>query len=185
VAKQSDRTAYIVFDETIAQQFEAWPYFVSTAPGVAYAYLSDYRRNRRDIYHQADTAAALAESMHVPAAAFTDMLERYNNKDRGARPALSRGPFYALGPVKSYVVFTDGGLRVSERLEVLRADGSRIPGLYAAGSAGQGGLLLEGHGHHLGWAFISGRIAGRHAACETTGRSSDRIEIASAQHASQ
>ena len=39
-----------------------------------------------------------------------------------------------------------------------------IPGLYAAGSTGQGGLLLEGHGHHLAWAFISGRIAGRNAA---------------------
>ena len=42
--------------------------------------------------------------------------------------------------------------------------GAVIPGLYAAGSTGQGGLLLEGHGHHLGWAFISGRIAGRNAA---------------------
>ena len=51
---------------------------------------------------------------------------------------------------------------------VLRDDGAVIPGLYAAGSAGQGGLLLEGHGHHLGWAFISGRIAGRHAALEAT-----------------
>jgi hypothetical protein len=27
------------------------------------------------------------------------------------------------------------------------------------------GQLLEGHGHHLGWAFTSGRIAGRAAAC--------------------
>ena len=38
--------------------------------------------------------------------------------------------------------------------------------LYAAGSAGQGGVLLEGHGHHLGWAFTSGRLAGAHAARE-------------------
>ena len=65
------------------------------------------------------------------------------------------------------VVFTDGGLKVTERLEVVRADGAIIRGLYAAGSTGQGGLLLEGHGHHLGWAFISGRIAGRNAAFET------------------
>jgi predicted oxidoreductase len=61
-------------------------------------------------------------------------------------------------------VFTDGGLKVSERLEVVREDGSPIPSLFAAGSTGQGGLLLEGHGHHLGWAFISGRLAGRNAA---------------------
>ena len=53
---------------------------------------------------------------------------------------------------------------MSERLEVIGRDGAPIHGLYAAGSTGQGGLLLYGHGHHLGWAFVSGRIAGRVAA---------------------
>jgi len=61
-------------------------------------------------------------------------------------------------------VFTDGGARINRNFEVLDYSGQPIPGLYAAGSAGQGGLLLEGHGHHLGWAFISGRLAGRSAA---------------------
>lgn len=168
VPKQPERVAFIVFDDALAEKFEAWPYFISTAPGVAYAYLKDYRRNRRDIYHQADTLAGLAASMRVPAENLAIALERYNQSGRGARPKLERKPYYALGPIKSYVVFTDGGLKVSERLEVLRADGSTISGLYAAGSAGQGGLLLEGHGHHLGWAFISGRLAGRHAALEVT-----------------
>ena len=167
VAKQPERIAYILFDDALAEKFEAWPYFVSTAPGVAYAYLKDYRRNRRDIYHQADTLAGLAKSMRVSPESLAATLERYNGGERGARPELVRKPYYALGPIKSYVVFTDGGLSVSERLEVLRA-GSPVPGLYAAGSAGQGGLLLEGHGHHLGWAFISGRIAGRNAALEVT-----------------
>jgi len=73
-------------------------------------------------------------------------------------------PFYALGPAKAYIIFTNGGLKVTERLEVVNAAGAIIPGLYAAGSNGQGGMLLEGHGHHLGWAFVSGRLAGRHAA---------------------
>ena len=164
VARQPDRVAFILFDDALAEKFDAWPFFVSTAPGVAYAYLKDYRRNRRDIYHQADTLAGLASSMRVPPETLQATLARYNEADRGARPALVRKPYYALGPVKSYVVFTDGGLKVSERLQVLRGDGAAIPGLYAAGSAGQGGLLLEGHGHHLGWAFISGRIAGRNAA---------------------
>jgi predicted oxidoreductase len=49
-------------------------------------------------------------------------------------------------------------------MEVLDAAGRVIPGLYAAGSAGQGGLLLEAHGMHLCWAFTSGRLAGRSAA---------------------
>lgn len=169
VAKQPERVSYILFDHRLARQFTAWPYFVSTAPGVAYAYLPDYRRNRRDIYHQADTLAGLAGALGVPAERLAVTMNAYNAGERKERPALSEPPYYALGPVKSYVVFTDGGLKVNEQLQVLREDGSRIPGLYAAGSAGQGGLLLEGHGHHLGWAFISGRIAGRSAAREGAG----------------
>jgi succinate dehydrogenase/fumarate reductase flavoprotein subunit len=82
---------------------------------------------------------------------------------------LHKAPFVALGPVKSYVVFTDGGLNVNTDLKVLHRNGEIISGLFAAGSTGQGGLLLEGHGHHLGWAFISGRIAGRNAALSTRG----------------
>jgi succinate dehydrogenase/fumarate reductase flavoprotein subunit len=167
VPRQPDRLAFIVMDNAIAQKFNTWPHFISTAPGVAYAYLDDYRRNRRDIFHQAPSVADLAHSAGIPPDALAQSVAAHNADTRaGGLPALERPPFYALGPVRSYVVFTDGGLRVSERLEVLRAGGEVIPGLYAAGSAGQGGLLLEGHGHHLGWAFISGRIAGRHAALD-------------------
>ena len=164
VAKQPERIAWIVFDAAIAQKFSAWPHFVSTAPGVAYAYLADYRRNRADIFHRADTLEALAAGMGVSAQNLVRTIADYNATGRKSRPALAQAPFYALGPVKSYVVFTDGGLKVTENHEVVRADGSVIPGLYAAGSNGQGGLLLEGHGHHLGWAFISGRRAGANAA---------------------
>ncbi|MBV7483781.1 FAD-dependent oxidoreductase [Bordetella sp. BOR01] len=165
VALQPEKVAWIVMDEAIAGKFRKWPYFISTAPGVAYAYLKDYQRNRADIFHRASTLPELAARMGVPAGALRDTIDGYNSStDRGARPALGSGPYYALGPVKSYVVFTDGGLSVSEQLEVLGPDGQPIAGLYAAGSAGQGGLLLEGHGHHLGWAFVSGRIAGRNAA---------------------
>jgi succinate dehydrogenase/fumarate reductase flavoprotein subunit len=167
-AKQPGRIAWIVFDHNIAQAFSAWPNFVSTAPGVAYAYLADYRRNRADIYHQSPSIEGLARSMGVPAPTLAGTLADYNAAGRESRPALAMPPFYALGPVKSYIVFTDGGLKVTEQLEVTRADGTVIPGLYAAGSTGQGGLLLEGHGHHLGWAFISGRIAGRNAAFAVT-----------------
>jgi predicted oxidoreductase len=56
---------------------------------------------------------------------------------------------------------------VNTNHQVIRGDGTVIPGLYAVGSAGQGGLLLEGHGHHLGWAFTSGRLAARHAVAST------------------
>ena len=164
VARQPGRAAWIVFDAAIAARFSTWPHFISTAPGVAYAYLADYRRNRPDLFHAAPTLAALASSVGVPAQALERTIEEYNESGRDGRTAIAAAPFYALGPARSYVVFTEGGLAVTERLEVVGADGRPISGLYAAGSNGQGGLLLEGHGHHLCWAFASGRIAGRNAA---------------------
>jgi predicted oxidoreductase len=54
-------------------------------------------------------------------------------------------------------------VEIDERLRVVGPDGAAIPGLFAAGNAGQGGLALFGHGHHLGWAFTSGRMAARFA----------------------
>ena len=164
VPKQPYKIAFIVFDQRIAAQFSAWPNYVSTAPGIAYAYLADYRRNRPDLYHRAKTLQALAEAAGVPSQTLAKTVAGFNAKERGSRPEIGPGPYYAIGPLKSYCVFADGGLAVNERLEVLRADGTAIAGLFAAGSVGQGGLLLEGHGHHLGWAFVSGRIAGRNAA---------------------
>lgn len=161
--KQPDKVGYIVFDDAVAKKFRKWPYFISTAPGVAYAYLQDYRRNRPDLFHKAPTLGGLAASMGVPAGRLEAEVARYNASAAG-RPKLAKGPYCALGPVKSWIILTDGGLTVNRNHQVIRGDGSVVPGLYAVGSTGQGGLLLEGHGHHLAWAFTSGRLAGRNAA---------------------
>jgi len=74
------------------------------------------------------------------------------------------GPFYALGPMNAYITLADGGLAVDTELRVTTAEGEAIPGLWAAGSTGQGGLQLLNHGLHIGWAMVSGRIAGRNVA---------------------
>jgi len=66
--------------------------------------------------------------------------------------------------VRSVLVHSEGGLAVDSQHRVLGPQDQPIPGLYAAGATGQGGLLLKGHGHHLAWAFVSGRRAGRFAA---------------------
>ena len=170
-ARRRGGTAFIVFDKAVADRFSSWPNFISTAPAVGYAYLDDYRRTRQDIFHRAGTPAELAARMGVPRDVFEKTVADYNAGNaahgasaRGERPQVVVPPFYALGPAKAYIIFTNGGLKVTERLEVVNAAEEIIPGLYAAGSNGQGGMLLEGHGHHLGWAFVSGRLAGRHAA---------------------
>ena len=65
------------------------------------------------------------------------------------------------GRCAAVFVHDEGGLAVDLEHRVLGPHDRPIPGLYAAGATGQGGLLLKGHGHHLAWAFTSGRRAGR------------------------
>ncbi len=171
-----------MFDERLAKKYSAFPHFVSTAPGVAYAYIPDYQRSRKDIFREAPTLRDLAATVGLPPDRLEAAVARHNETLRTERknsaPPIVKGPFVALGPVRYFINFTDGGLAVDDRLRVLGANDTPIPGLYAAGSVGQGGLLLEGHGHHLSWAFTSGRLAGTHAAEETV--SADVIHKAEA-----
>ena len=168
VAEQPDKIAWILLDARAARSFEAWPNFVSTAPGVAYAYLADYRRNRPDVFARGETLEALARRLDMPPDSLAGSVAEFN-KNAGNRPRFGDGPYVALGPVRAVFVHAEGGLAVDDRHHVLGADDRPIAGLYAAGSTGQGGLLLKGHGHHLAWAFVSGRRAGRNAAQEALG----------------
>ena len=163
IAQQPDKIGYVIMDSVLAQTFSAWPSFISTAPGVSYAYFDDFRKCRPDIFHKAGSLDALADRIGVDASALQQSIDAHN----GEGQKIAVAPFYALGPAKSYVVLTDGGLAVSDDLHVLGENDAPIDGLYAAGSVGQGGLMLKGHGHHIGWAFTSGRLAGRYAAADT------------------
>ncbi|MFT3719197.1 FAD-dependent oxidoreductase [Pseudorhodoferax sp.] len=172
VPHQPGKEAFLVFDGVVGRRFRQWPDFVSTAPGVAYAYLDDYRRTRPDLYHEAPTLAGLAQRMGVPASALQQSVQAHNAAlaPGDARLPIHQGPVYALGPVMSWIVFTEGGLAVNARHEVVTPEGRSVPGLFAAGSAGQGGVILAGHGHHIGWAVTSGRRAGRFAAEQARAR---------------
>ena len=97
-----------------------------------------------------------------------EAISLHNGDEPSRAPATA--PFYALGPAISYIVLTDGGLAVNEDLALLGHGDRAIPGLLTAVSAGQGGLILKGHGHHIGWAVTSGRIAGRNAAAAAIGK---------------
>jgi len=157
LADQPGKFGYILIDGRLARQFSAWPHFISTAPGIAYAYVSDYRRNRPDVYTEASNLAELARKLKMQPEALSAAMGQ-----SGSEP-----PFIALGPVRPVFVHNEGGLAIDTRHRVLDGQDRPIPGLYAAGSTGQGGLLLKGHGHHLAWAFVSGRRAGRLAASES------------------
>jgi len=159
LADQPGKFGYILIDGRLARQFSGWPHFISTAPGIAYAYVPDYRRNRPDVYTEAPGLAELARKLRMS----PEILRAAVSERKGAAPFVEP-PFIALGPVRPVFVHNEGGLAVDTRHRVLDAQGMPIRGLYAAGSTGQGGLLLKGHGHHLAWAFVSGRRAGRFAA---------------------
>ncbi len=170
LAEQPEQQGYILLDAHHISKFTGWPWYVSTVPGFAYASIADYRRNRKDMVFEGATLTELAGHIGVPAAALEQTVADYNAMDpaggpaRGNRRSLGPGPFIAMGPVWTRVNFIDGGLAVDDGLRVLGEEGKPIPGLYAAGLTGLGGVLLAGHGHHLGWVFTSGRFAGRHAA---------------------
>ena len=167
VPDQPGKVAYILVDDRIARRFSAWPHFISTAPGVAYAYIDDYRRSRPDILTEAPTLEALSAKLSMATGTLAAAVNAHN-ASAGNRPRIGAGPYITLGPVRAVFVHAEGGLAVDSEHRVLGPGDRPIAGLFAAGSTGQGGLLLRGHGHHLAWAFASGRRAGRRAAEAST-----------------
>ena len=121
------------------------------------------------------TVAELADAIGVPAADLEATLNRYNacqkaGKDEGfgrsaaqMTAALEIAPYYAVC-VTPAIHHTMGGLSVNTDTQVLRADGTPIPGLYAAGEV-TGGLhganRLGGNG--VADIVVNGRLAGINA----------------------
>jgi fumarate reductase flavoprotein subunit len=171
VGKHGDRS-YLLLDAKTAREFSRGGQPVAAFPGIARAYLEDVRRRRRDVITEAATIEELAGKLGI--ANLPDTVRRWNvavangSDDEFGREALgagiTQGPFAALGPMASLAMLTNGGLAIDGQFRVLDADGRPIGGLYAAGSAGQGGLLLKLDGLHIAWAHTSGRLAGRSAA---------------------
>jgi fumarate reductase flavoprotein subunit len=153
VAHTEDRTAFIVMPAQIAKQFSSLPNYISTAPGIAYAFFNDYARGRPDLVHSAENANSLAVALGMDELSLESALGK-----------ASKTPLVALGPVQAMLTTTEGALSVNEKCPVLDANSTVLAGLYAVGCMGQGGMLLRGHGLHLAWAFTSGRIAGNLAA---------------------
>lgn len=174
VASQPGRKAYMVLDAALAEHFSRPPNGVSTAPGIGWALFSDYRRARPDIVFQGSSLRELAGNLSVDAVSLEKSVRANNlavqGKEadpfgrEGTRGPLTRPPFYAMGPLLPVQGTTKGGVAIDADWHVLDKDHQVIPGLYAAGYTGLGGLILVGHGINIGWAMLSGRLAGRTAA---------------------
>jgi fumarate reductase flavoprotein subunit len=172
ISQQPGGEAYLVFDSRLARKFSAWPYFVSTAAGIAYAYIQDYERDVPDIISRGDTLEEAAK-IHPKPEALVRTVKRYNHLIEAGRDedferlplgeGCLRPPFYVMGPAVAYIGITRGGLDINTQFQVLDQSGNVIPGLFAGGRTA-GGLMIMGHGLNLAWAFTSGRLAGRIAA---------------------
>ena len=136
--------------------------------------------------HKAATLAELATAIGVPPAGLRSTVDQFNSfADKGVdedfhrgesaydryygdprnRPnpclgPLDRPPFHAIRIVPGDLG-TKGGLRTDIRGRVLRADGSAIAGLYAAGNASAPvmGRTYAGPGATLGPAMVFGYLA--------------------------
>jgi len=71
-------------------------------------------------------------------------------------------PLYAI-PIWPAVATASGGPRRDAQARVLRADGTPVPGLFAAGAAGSIWGHLTEHGGGLTDAIVFGRVAGQTA----------------------
>lgn len=103
--------------------------------------------------HQANDLATLARATGLPEATLTKSIAAYNDAlasgaadkldpTRSARKAnpmpIRTAPFYAA-PVCAGITYTMGGIAVDTHARALDANGTPLPGLYAAGAA-TGGL---------------------------------------------
>ena len=129
---------------------------------------------KRGFVFQGNTYEELAEALGVDAATFVETMntwntyvEAKNDPDFGrtsfAQP-LNTAPYYAI-KVTAGVHHTMGGLVINTDTEVLKADGTAIAGLYAAGevTGGVHGANRLG-GNAVADFVVFGRIAGEEAA---------------------
>lgn len=159
ILQQTDGSAYLVFDQAVRQ---------SLASIETYA--------NQHLLAEGATIESIAHLTSIPANQLTATISRYNSFQKTGLDedfsrtatempiALETPPYYAVC-VTPAIHHTMGGLRVNTDTQVLRPDGTPIPGLYAAGEV-TGGLhganRLGGNG--VADIVVNGRLAGLRAA---------------------
>ncbi len=132
-----------------------------------------------------DTIGELELALGLPDGSVAATLERYNeHAARGEDPDFHKQPDYLAaqdtGPWAAfdlrlgkalYAGFTLGGLRTSVDAEVLRADGTAVPGLYAAGACASN-IAQDGAGYCSGTQLGEGSFFGRRAGVAAAARAS-------------
>lgn len=120
---------------------------------------------------KADTLEELADACGIEKAAFLKTVARYNelaekgvDEDFGVNGqfmswnAIKQPPFYAVKRMPA-VLSTVSGLKINEKLEVVKPDGEPLGGLYASGNVSGSyygddyPLFITGGSHGRAWTF--------------------------------
>ena len=156
---QENERCWVVFDDAIFKQ----------APQLVGGSLGGSRWTKQDtmdafesglpMFYRSDTLAGLAETAGIDGAGLMDTVARYNESQANGQDALGRehmplpiakAPYYAIR-LQGTQLIGYAGLAVDGALRVIRADGSAIPNLYAAGE-------LLGTGQLMGRSLCGGMM---------------------------
>ena len=159
ILRQQSGEAFLIFDQGVRKSL---------------ASIETYANQR--LLLQGNTLEELAKLTGIPPESLKESLARYNAQQKAGvdedfgrsatemTAVLETSPFYAVR-VTPAIHHTMGGLSVDTDTRVLKADGTPIPGLYAAGEV-TGGLhganRLGGNG--VADIVVNGRLAGQAAA---------------------
>ncbi len=110
----------------------------------------------------------LKETMATYNAFCEEGVDRSFGKSAEFLRPMESGPWYAFDLALGYFT-TVGGLKINEKAQVISKEGTPIPGLYAAGTDGNGIYgdsydVVISAGSCQGWAVNSGRFAAEDAA---------------------
>ncbi len=165
--------------DPVAMQGAAWA-IVDSSNAKNAALLNECKDPK--IAAKGNTWRELGEAMGVPGEALERTMTEYNkacetgvDKTFGKPAAFlkpfAKAPFYAVRVIPQ-TGGTMGGVKVNDRFEVVRADGTPVKGLYAGGEVMNrpyyNRVYTSGTG--LGIAYTSGRIAGENAARAALGK---------------
>lgn len=171
VSTLPDQRCWVVYDDAIrraAPPLIRGAGFSSFGPEVEERAFSE----SQPMFFRADDLGMLATKAGIEPRGLIETVAAYNRGRTEGRDALGRehmplpieaGPFYAV-QLSTWNLISFAGLSVDSRLRVIRADGSPIPNLYAAGEVlGMGqvnGKSMPG-GTAVMAALTFGRLLGR------------------------
>ncbi len=184
ISFQKDKTAYLIFDDTIKTHMETvgFDHASLVFPMLKIENIEEMIKGSiaadHNVLHIAESLDELAEQTGIDAEGLKSTVESYNrfcaqgydeefNKEHRLLRPLKAPKYYAAKFLPS-AYGSLGGIKINHKTEVLDKKWNKIPGLYAGGTDANSiygdsyPFILPGN--TMGFALNSGRIAGENAA---------------------